>query len=855
MASLSPLRGGQLDLFRQRAPAFGIPVVGTALNYLQDITQLPPALLAYLIPSITPPGSPAEQVGQQQGILESWNQRTDIPTAVKLGAELASAQVVPPFATVGPMAGTTRVMTSPAVAVVKAGEAAVPKLPVVGKLFRISAAGQVAKAGEDVGAQASYLKAIGAQPQAVEAILQASKAGSITDAQAAASLKMSPQQWTLLKQYYTPLSPQELTAAQSSANVNSANYYQQLVKAAQANVAATSGLATATTPKAPNLLQRGVSNLNQLQRELLLSSGFTGVQNAADIYTKGMLEGISAGQMTKYMTQALGTGQVDDFVKLAGAQAPGTVARLGDVNALKQLGGPERQAILEKLSPFQAATAGGAVGAMTGNPVAALTGAVEGVLAKYGFTYGMQFMKGLETAARQGMTAFKAQTTLASEGDDIAKALAQEVGPLKGGALAQAIKDQKYLISPEAVDNLSGQMGFTADEISRAGQVWRQFHGQALEAGVQLSNSVNFAYTQPTNLIQALRSVTPFPVWPIQNLQYYGEQLVKYPGIAGFLTSYFNQAAQAQQDVSGTARLNQRIPLLDLLSGTVWGNPISPLSLAGQLQQPYPDTPGTTPTALDKVQALLSIVGLSAFPSLMLPAQALGLVDQQKSPQDVVPWTRLIRPLTQLATGTTVDPEGALKAAFSGVQQAAAPASAPDVPYQDYQVRKKLAEMSLRDTGKAWWDSTDYSLAMIDPESDLWKQATREVGVEQSLLYGARRGLPFNLAYLPAEEEKIRQAKTALGTFPQGMTGQQIGDYMRANQWAYGYKDISDSTPVLTIEVKQNVYFRLPQDSRKVYIAQNPDLKAWFDWSNAEKKAGRKPTIDDYIARQQGAKP
>jgi hypothetical protein len=222
-------------------------------------------------------------------------------------------------------------------------------------------------------------------------------------------------------------------------------------------------------------------------------------------------------------------------------------------------------------------------------------------------------------------------------------------------------------------------------------------------------------------------------------------------------------------------------------------------------------------------------------------------MDQGRDIGDVLPWTRVVRSVAQALTGQTYDPEAVVKAPLEAARGQISPESQPDVSYQEYLVRKKLAEMSLTNTGQNWYDNPDYQMAMLDPSSDLWKEATRQSGVEQFIIGAARKATPLQLAYLPKAEATIRGAKAQN---PSNMTTDEWVQSLETNPTAQGYRWLSTPVSQAVLQVKQNTYYNLPEgSSRELFVAQNPDLQTYLDWAKAERKAGRKPTIAGYVAK------
>jgi hypothetical protein len=832
------LRGVKLDLLT-KPPMFGIPVLGNLLNIPGEVA----GLVTSQIPSLTPEGSPALQVAQQQGVGESWDQRSDLSDAAKLGIEFGVSQAIPGFAVTGPLKPVSNIINSPALSLVKAAEKKVPQLPVVGKAFQPSSKAVVQAAKEDAGSILEYSKRQNTDAVSYYNAIQDLNAGKITAAEAAPKMNLGTAQVEQLAPYFKTLKPE----AMQSLPIDN-NMYGAAMNQIEKQTATDVGLLP--KPK-PSPIQGAVDVLkgaNQITRETAMSGGTTWIANFVSMISSAQLEGISVPKFMQNIYQFVkNKGQLQEYDSIVG-QLP-LDGRLGiNKNAIVGLDADTQKGILDKLGPINSSLIGGILGATTGDPLAIVAGGLGGALTVAGFKGNRALMSLGEAVARETYFVKGFDNFMQSNQASVLKEFTDTLGPQKGAMMNDALKAINYRVAPENLPNVALQLGFSGDDVSRSVQAWRNVHAAATDNAVNFSNSIAFNYTRDSNLTQALRNYTPFPVWPLHNLPYYAEKMAQYPLITAMAGDYLESTTKRNEDLNNPQRLDMRTPIADVGGGTVYGNPMSPLAITSQLQEPFPAAPGVQQSPIEKATDLLGVIGLSPSTPLQWLGQVTGVLDQGRDFQSFFPATRLIQPASEALLGKVVNPEAGIQAGLEGIRSQAAPASSPTVPYNEYLIRKKLAEMALDANGKAWFQDDAYSKAMIDHNDPLWVEATKQVGTEQANMYVARRLVPAQLSYISTDESKIRQAQKDLGTLPNGMTGAQYGQIMTDNPWAFGYKDISDEEAVLNLEVKQNLYYRIPAGvGRTQFRKDNPDFAAYMSWYGTQKQLGNKPLITDYV--------
>lgn len=186
--------------------------------------------------------------------------------------------------------------------------------------------------------------------------------------------------------------------------------------------------------------------------------------------------------------------------------------------------------------------------------------------------------------------------------------------------------------------------------------------------------------------------------------------------------------------------------------GEVFANPLAYVSLMQQLR-PLKGEEGTP----GQMMEALGNVGLSPNPLLGLPMQMAGLMGDRP----VGNIFRLSSPISALVgavEGRPVEIEAPIKETVANLQKQLS-GTQPFNP-REWAIRKRLAEMSLEETGKP--NHPEYIRAMNDPNHPLRRKAEAQVARE-SLVSGALSfaGVPF-VKFLPETEKVVREARKGL---------------------------------------------------------------------------------------------
>lgn len=872
------MAGPRFDLFDPDTnPVFGVPVVGNAMNYDQIIA-------GWLADLLTDPNSPAGKMAREQGLLHSWQARTDISDPAKLGVELL-AGLVPdlaigaltkganlPFtqaktmAKVGGLMGklgktehalaSTKLMDPIANKLFEGAEWALKKTPGVKELLAPSAAGQAAHAVNEAAGVTQGLKRTGFGGLSYGDLADAAaevKKGTFTRDDFASAFKLSTTDAdTLLKVAdqvdLTKLAKRSKTEDEFLGGIVSA--YDKKI----------------TPPKGKSHVPDVIANpyrhgISYMKEGML--AGPTFVQNAIDIFGKSFIEGGFGGlrrvaeavpKTAKRAEQA-----IPGFKKFTGSDD--VTPELGVGNIIPSITGRTgKETGLGAASPWKLGALGAATGALTGDVVGVALNAAQMVGMKYGFKFNTKAMSTLESAARQvhfldGVTDYfthvkpkyfkpARRDALLQEVDDIA----EKAG--KKAELTEFVVKNNFLVTPEEVGAEAARLMGSNTSSHRIEQLWREIHSEARQAGTEYANKINFDYTNDTKLTAFLRNWSPFPVWPLHNIPYYGKQMVKYPAIPAMIASAASKSDQVQEAYDLPSRFNDKVPLVDTGSGTVFIDPMAPLSIAGQFTEPPTRFSEEDPTLVDRFLDTVSSVGLGPNPFIGSALQAVGLANRGREMQDFIPLSRITRGVGQAMTGKNLEPETIFKAPLEGIRQAVAPDAVPESSYQEYLVRKKLAEVAVAQYGKPWEQVPLISKAMAEGAANpLWQEAQRIVGEEQAKLTLARRFTGVMPTFLPEEELAIRKAK-AENPLPPNPTSADYARQEREAPLAQGYSGIYGSQDQVSLEAKLNTFYDLVSPTVKSkFLRDNPEVDMYFTWLKRTKETNPKAdtSVDAYM--------
>jgi hypothetical protein len=495
--------------------------------------------------------------------------------------------------------------------------------------------------------------------------------------------------------------------------------------------------------------------------------------------------------------------------------------RSGFAQAMLDATGDLDQTALEQIHPGLRAAIGGLLGA-AGGPAGAAIGAGVGLALPGLARLNRALAESIEATARGSAWFAGKQRFLQSVLPDFAETVSRAV-PRKADAVRQALLASEGMLSPDDVARLVTKNGGSKASAEAAANEWRTILARGDEAGAQLADHINFNYTDTTNLDEALRKILPFHFWATRNIPFYAEHLAENPALLIALLRYDNLSTSERKE-AGIDRLTRfagMIPvegqlgdaLASLLlgrGGSVWANPAVALSIAGQLRQPFiGEEAGPLKQAYETLTSFVS-----PWPHLDLAAQlALEAAGQSEpeSPQRLIPQSRFIRALTG------VDIEQPIRAAVEGVRDAVTGRTLRSLtgdPSLDYNIRKKIAELAVRETGQP--PSGEYLAAMYNPQSPIYQRALAEIQREE--LGRSAFGLisPIPVQPLSKEEAQIRAVRKEYPPPPEGASpderkaaSEAYRTAVERNPVGTAYSGVADSPEKLRLRAALAIYSNL----------------------------------------------
>jgi hypothetical protein len=315
------------------------------------------------------------------------------------------------------------------------------------------------------------------------------------------------------------------------------------------------------------------------------------------------------------------------------------------------------------------------------------------------------------------------------------------------------------LFSPEQLGELLRRVGATPDQVAVIQGTWKRAIDEASLAGEDLAKKIFFDYDDERNIeaLLGIRAWAPFHFWATRNIPFYLETLSQHPWLLRAWETSMDVSQDLQEEKGLPPRFSGTLPLMKagLLEflfgpGTFYVNPLVILSIADQLGYRY--TPEDAPL-LERLQTELSRFGLGLAPWAEIPLGIVGAFGEDWAPPRVLRHSRLLYGLTG------IDIEAPLQM-VSAENREAVTGSA----YLDAQIKRRILELSLEETGRA--AHPEYVAALSDPSSPIWKRAEEQV--RRRLLGQEILGMtvPVRMPFLPETEELIRAERAKLPERP-----------------------------------------------------------------------------------------
>lgn len=296
--------------------------------------------------------------------------------------------------------------------------------------------------------------------------------------------------------------------------------------------------------------------------------------------------------------------------------------------------------------------------------------------------------------------------------------------------------------------------------------VWNRGLSEASTEGIRIANLVHFDVTDERQIEADLRlkDWVPFHFWATRNIPFYFQTFAQHPELMRGWESY-NRATEEEREREGlTGRFRGTIEvnlpgvdgLLDAIlgPGTFYFNPLVVMSIADQFKPRYTDD---DQPAVGRILDEAGRFGVSPAPWVNIPLTALGIYGDQEAP-NVLRHSGIIAAGTEQLFGTRIDLETPVRAGVNKAREIRGepPYTLTESSFVDYYVKKRLAEMSVEQTGEP--NDPQYVVAMSDPTHPLFQEALKQVRREQAFNDSVLGFMnPFPTKRLTDTEREVRE--------------------------------------------------------------------------------------------------
>lgn len=301
-----------------------------------------------------------------------------------------------------------------------------------------------------------------------------------------------------------------------------------------------------------------------------------------------------------------------------------------------------------------------------------------------------------------------------------------------------------------------------------AATIWGRGVDEASLKGIEMANKVHFDFMDERVVEEKfmVRSWAPFHFWATRNVPFYLQTMTQHPEIMRAWEKYDRISDQERERMGLTPRFMSTLPLdnvpvVDPIfefffgEGTPFFNPLVVMSLADQFKPRYVDEDST---AVGRVLDEAGRVGLSPAPWINVALSAAGVYGPDAEAPSFLRHSRL----AEAVTG--VDVEQPIQDLHNKVQETITGQPKHTLTgdsYMDYQLAKRIKEMSVEETGDA--NNPAYVQAIADPSSEIFQRALADVQKQRlgNELMGMTNPLPAK--YLTDTEATVREADASLG--------------------------------------------------------------------------------------------
>ncbi|RJQ55632.1 MAG: hypothetical protein C4521_01835 [Actinobacteria bacterium] len=319
------------------------------------------------------------------------------------------------------------------------------------------------------------------------------------------------------------------------------------------------------------------------------------------------------------------------------------------------------------------------------------------------------------------------------------------------------------LFNPQVLEQLLHNTRAQEQTIQQLVGRWRELQDEAVQEGINLANHINFDYGTPMNLEVWLRNWTPFTTWALRVLPFFGQHALQHPIMLETIMK-LNQAGE-NEELGLTDRFKQFVPagklgdaLLSALTGRdmeMMVNPLRPFPAPTGLGK-LPDRP--MQSSAENLVEFMQALGLGPGPWAEAALQVMSAAQEGATGQRGFygnrPTPSFMGNVSRILPRHVFDPELLPRTTVETLRRMAG-----QEPFDivDYQVRRRLAEMSVEQTGRP--RHNEYLWAMTNKSSPLYKQALKDVSVERTLMSLLSFLAPISAKGLSSTEREVRNVQ------------------------------------------------------------------------------------------------
>jgi hypothetical protein len=479
---------------------------------------------------------------------------------------------------------------------------------------------------------------------------------------------------------------------------------------------------------------------------------------------------------------------------------------------------------------------------MTGGPVGAIAGAAAGTVwpkfvqtamhlsteIEYAFRSTVWFNRKVEFlqdylkgAEKSGLRLFDG---------DIARNPAE--AQLNAFIYASRLNSYAGMVSPTKVYQKAVELGLDQNAALSATKAWREILAEGDRAGIDEANHILLNYEDSRKIDNVLRTVMPFVTWPTRMPIWWAKHIWEKPEILYGVAKY----AQATEQNNEREGLPKRFDMTFRVPNPTGDSDLylNPKAVLGPLSQIRPTYEEEDTTPLGQAINTFKSIGYSPWPWIDIPLQAAGVYGT-KGFSDVSTYSPLIQSASTML-GNRIEPESYWKEPAKAIQQIVTgekPSSITGDTMRDYQVQKRIAELSVADTGKP--NDPKYIAAMTDPKSAIWKRAEKELASDSTGLTAARLVGGVSLKQLTPTEKAVSKAKAGLPETQFGPDGKPIKTVASkeafqkasdANPLINTYSAVGDSKQAQVLSAQLSEYNSLGDErDREVFERVNASIQ------------------------------